>query len=176
MNRLRISLRIALIVFAAYAALNILMVATNEDGIDRSLAKGRGIHASFKNAARHIDEYLKSEGRLPTTQEMTKNAVGSQSGFDNPESLWITEAPFSSDIIEANGTPPPNGYVLGYWRGEWIEQYVSWTRKSSVALERSAYYLTGSQSLDLVLSSVALVVMSFFAFKLRRRKSVPNAA
>jgi hypothetical protein len=52
---------------------------------------------------------------------------------------------------------------------------VSWTRKSSVALERSAYYLTGSQSRDLVWSSAALAAMSFFALKLRRRKSVPNA-
>jgi hypothetical protein len=88
--------------------------------------------------------------------------------------------PFPAEFQAEYGSPPANAYVLSYWRGEWEEHYISWTKKSTVLLDRSAYFWFGSQLIQVIAMCVIALALAMAAFATWPRKPranpVPNPA
>lgn len=118
----------------------VLLATFNTSMIDGSVARSHEIDREFVETATLIDDFYTNNSRLPTQAEfriLASLSEGSPLGFSTP--------PFDASVITEAGKPPPSGYVLEYWRGEWMERYVSWTRRSTLKLEASQYFLFHSQ-------------------------------
>jgi hypothetical protein len=165
-------LRITVAIFLALAAMMAFLLAMpgDEAMLERTIAHSREIEESFRKIASSVDEYIRTTGRLPTEQQFSAWAESLPQEEPIARNIWITLPPFSAGFISEYGAPPKNGYVLGYWRGEWEETYISWTKKFSMTFERSDYYMFGSpraQMVYYILIGLALALASSAAWPAR---------
>lgn len=165
-NRL-ISVILAAISLAPIA---MLLGTFNTSMIDGSITRSREIEREFAETATLIEDFYTRNSRLPTQEEfriVTSLSEGSPLGFSPP--------PFDASVIAEAGKAPPSGYVLEYWRGEWMERYISWTRRSTLKLDASQYFLFHSQlaqaALMFGLASLC-IVMSAWAWPNKKTLSV----
>lgn len=134
---IRLQSKILSLLFAVATTVPALMVLmTFDTSMDqRSIARSRQIERVFVNAATLTDKFYATHSRLPTEDEF--RVVASVPRLDP---LGILLPPFNAHLIAEVGKPPPGGFVLEYWRGEWSERYISWTRQSTMTFDPSHYY------------------------------------
>lgn len=153
-------------VFALATGLTLLFCVTSIITVQHTIEHSRQIDAAFVQAAKYVDENVRATGAPPSPDDFERWAGASPSQLYGVNGMRLDLPPYSHGFTSEHGHPPNNGYVLSYWRGEWEETYVSWTKKSSLTFEPSSYYLFGSavaQSLFCLLASAVLV---FFSLKL----------
>jgi hypothetical protein len=108
--------------------------------IAHSIARSHEIERVFVDAAKLTHDFYVTHARLPTQEEF--RALVSISEEDP---LMYSPPPFDASMVAKAGKPPPSGFVLDYWRGEWMEQYISWTKQSTLKFDASEYFLFHSQ-------------------------------
>lgn len=156
------------IILAAISFLPLLMLVMTLDTsmIDHSIARSHEIEREFSKTAALIDDFYVKNSRLPTQEEFRISA-----SLSEHSPLLFSPPPFDADVVSEAGKPPPDGYVLEYWREEWMERYVSWTRRSTMRFEPAAYFLFHSQlaqaALMFGLASLC-IVMSAWAWSRKR--------
>ena len=169
MKTIRATISIAVAVLAMLALLFALMSA-DTSSVQRTIEKSRAIEANFKQAAAFADTHVAKEGRLPSPKEFETWAEGFPSRPYTINGIRLDLPPYPSEFTEKHGQPPRGGYVLSYWRGEWEESYVSWTKQSSLVFDQSAYFMFGSSFAQAALASAFALFMGFVAFKLWPRR------
>jgi len=150
------SLSILLALIALFFGL-FLLASLDRSLIEGSIARSRGIEAQFVAAAAFVDEFRATNHRLPSQEEFgawISSSKDVQRG--NPLMLW--GGPFDVETEAQGGKAPPNGYVIAYWRGEWMERYFSWTRQSTLHFDPDAYFFFHSQ-LAQVLLAIGVVLL-----------------
>lgn len=154
----------------SFVPLLMLFMTLNTSMIDDSIARSHEIEREFSKTAALIDDFYVKNSRLPTQEEFRISA-----SLSEHSPLFFSTPPFDAEVVSDAGKPPPDGYVLEYWRGEWMERYVSWTRRSTMRFESSAYYLFHSQlaqaALMFGLASLC-IVMSVWAWPKKKASSL----
>lgn len=148
----------------------ILLATFNTSSIDRSIARSHEIEREFAKAVTLVDDFYIKNSRLPTQEEFHTFASLSESS-----PLQFSPPPFDTSIVTEAGKPPPNGYLLEYWRGEWMERYVSWTRRSTLKFDASQYFLFHSQLAEAALMfglASLCIVISAWAWPNKRASTV----
>jgi hypothetical protein len=158
----------ASIAVAILATLGLLFAVTSADtsSVQRTIEKSRVIEANFKQAAAFVDAHIQQEGRLPTPKEFERWAERFPSRPYTINGVRLDLPPYPSEFTLKYGQPPEGGYVLSYWRGEWEESYVSWTKQSSLTFDQSAYYMFGSSLAQAALGVAFALCTGLGAFKL----------
>jgi hypothetical protein len=169
MKTIRATASIAVAIVAMLALLFAWMSA-NTSPVQRTIEKSRAIEGNFKQAAAFVDTHITREGRMPTSKEFETWAEGFPSLPYTINGIRLDLPPYPSELTQKYGQPPKDAYVLSYWRGEWEETYVSWTRQSSLVFDQSAYYMFGSSLAQAALGGAIAVFMGFIAFKLWPRR------
>ncbi|MDC8756091.1 hypothetical protein [Janthinobacterium fluminis] len=127
--------------------LSVMLLATFSTSlIDRSVARSREIEGVFIAAAMNTDKFYVANSRLPTPEEF-RTLISVEEGSP----LMLSAPPFDAGIVAEAGKSPPSGFVLEYWRGEWTERYISWTKHSTLKLDASQYFIFQSQLAQAVL-------------------------
>jgi hypothetical protein len=142
--------------------LAIVLMAMAFGDTRHSAANDRLIDAQFHRTERFVTAFKRAHGKLPSREELEALPESKKSGY----AVHIVDATRDSIAKEAFSTvghPPPGGYVLSIWRGEWMEYYASWSGKSSVPDDQSSYYVTGSRRLDLFLGGSLMMLCLFIA-------------
>ena len=145
MNSVRIIASLALSLVAALAMLaggDLLL--SDSSLVDHAIYNSRKIEASFKAAAAYVDSRIQGTGSTPTSEEFEAWSKAQPSEIYGINGMTLDLPPYTSAFIQEHGQPPRNGYAFNYWRGEWAENYVSWTKKSSLTFNRSDYFMFGS--------------------------------
>jgi hypothetical protein len=160
------------LIFAAISLAPIVMLLAtfNSSMIENSIGRSHEIEREFVEVATLVDNFYTKNSRLPTQDEF-RNLASIPVG--NP--MMYSPPPLDVSVVSEHGNPPPGGYVLDYWRGEWMEQYISWTRRSTLKFDASQYYLFHSRLAQAVsMSCLALlcVVMSTLAWPNKKPSSV----
>ena len=173
MKGLRILASILLGLLAAFAVL--MALASSGKGIyDRTIANAREIQSSFLAAATHIDAQIIATGALPTPQGFETWASAFPSRPHSINGMHLELPPFDAELVKQFGQPPANGYVISYWRGEWMEHYISWTKQSTLVLDRSAFFWFGSQLIQVITMCVIALALAIAAFATWPRKPRPQ--
>lgn len=143
--------KILSLLFAVATVVPVLLVLMTFDASmdERSIARSREIEQVFVNAATLTDKFYATHSRLPNVDEFR---VLASAPLNAPLSVLLP--PFNADLLAEVGKPPPGGYVLEYWRGAWSEQYISWTRRSTMTFDASNYYLFDSRWAQAIAMSV----------------------
>lgn len=130
--------KILSLLFAGATVVPLVMVLMTFDTSmnEHSIARSREIERAFVSAALLTDKFHATHSRLPTLNEFR---IAVAPSVDS--ALQILLPPFSAHLTAEVGPPPPGGYVLEYWRGEWSERYISCTRQSTMTFDASNYYL-----------------------------------
>lgn len=72
--------------------------------------------------ARHVEEVRRTTGRLPTDKEFT---AWSEATYDNKMIVYYQHRPAFCRTWGKEG----EAFLVGMWRGEWVEYYCSWNGK-----------------------------------------------
>lgn len=137
---------------AAFFASILLLAVAGKGMLDHTIEHSRQIEAEFKEAARFVDAFRAERGRLPNRDETEQHlSLGGPILFEAGEG-------FFQDAVAALGQPPKGGYVLGLWRGEWMEYYASWSAATTMPFDESAYYQTGSRAGDCLVEVPGMIV------------------
>lgn len=140
MARLQNKLISVILAGISFVPVAILLATFNTSMIERSIVRSHEIEREFEETATLIDDFYSKNSRLPTQDEFrafTSRAEGSPLAF--------SPSPFDASVNVEAGKAPPSGYVLEYWRGEWMERYISWTKQSTLKFEASQYFLFHNQ-------------------------------
>ena len=111
-----------------------MIVAVN---LPREITRNLTLARSFSSAASWINDYVDSNGRLPSGSEYETWAASQSEEFYGVQSIYMlgpSSADFYQEAIDAFGPPPASShsYVLATWMGEWNEYYASWAGKSTL--------------------------------------------
>lgn len=131
-----------------------LMVAANGGGlIDHSIENSRQFLSDFQATTRFVGAFRAARGRMPSNDELN---AWSHANVRSGEPLILSpdDGQFGEEAVAALGRPPGGGYLLGVWRGEWMEYYASWSGQSTLSFNQDGYYLLGSQLMDMLLSGL----------------------
>lgn len=127
--------------------------------VTETIANSSKIEQNFITASTFIDTFQINNGRLPDEAEFTTWAKLRDSSGYSPRDMFI-EADL--DLITSHlsnldglrfkdfGAPPNGSYIIGMWRGEWHEYYISWKRDTTLELDPKTYYLFGSAIRDFI--------------------------
>lgn len=144
---------VLLLLLPAVFFASILCLAVAGKGmLDHTIEHSRQIEAGFLEAARLVDAFRAERGRLPSRDETEQRL-----SFGGPFIVEAREG-FFQEAVAALGQPPEGGYVLGLWRGEWMEYYASWSGATTMPFEESAYYETGSRAGDCLAGVLGLLI------------------
>jgi hypothetical protein len=144
-------LRIALAVIVLFASAMFVLLgsgALSGKGVEDTIKHSREIHDSFEKATAFVDTFLIQNSRLPTNTEFEVWANSFPLQPYTPNGMRIFAGPFDAETVRMNGRPPANGYMLLYWRGEWEESYVSWSKMSSLTFDEASYFLFSSHTAE----------------------------
>jgi hypothetical protein len=119
-----------------------LLAAASKDTLAHTIEHSHELEAKFKEAALFVDVFREERGRLPNSDETERHL-----GRGGPYVVAAGDG-FFQDAVAELGQPPEAGYFLGLWRGEWMEYYASWSGKTTMPSDESAYYLFGSRIAD----------------------------
>lgn len=147
-----------LILVALFFSLVIVVTAGGRDSLRHTMEQNQEIHADFQAAARFVGAYRRQRGRLPDFTVMMARTTRLGPITRHIDVLVPSDSHFEDEAIPALGTPPPAGFVLTYYRGGWREYYASWSDRSTMPLDQSAYFMFGSPVADLVFSVIAIVL------------------
>ena len=159
-------------ILALLAALFLFVALGEENSANRTIESSRKIESGFRNAANYINDFRNSHGRLPTKAEFSEWALRFSDGVDSPRYFQWDGELVPKEVIDKFGPAPKDRYVISYWRGEWMEYYASWADRSTVILDRRAYYILGSEFADVVLMLVItalLVALAIIIWPKRER-------
>ena len=94
----------------------------------------REIEKSFFLASAVVEEFKKTNGRLPTRSEFTAWADTQPDRAYSAKHLrlLVVQSQFPDEIVKKFGAPPYDGYIIEMWRGEWFEYFVSWKNDSTL--------------------------------------------
>lgn len=144
-----------------------LLVTLDSSMVDRAIVRSYEIEKEFAVVAPLIDDFYTKNSRLPTQEEFRTLASVPEAG-----PMIFSPPPFDESEISESGQPPPSGYILEYWRGEWMERYISWTRRSTLKLDASQYYLFHSQLAQAAsMSGLALLCVAMSALTWPKKKT-----
>ena len=170
MKAVRVVASIAIAIVASLALLSALLL-DRTFSVQRTIESSRIIEANFMQAASFVDNRVAKTGQLPNSKEFEAWAEGFHSKGHSIKYISLDLPPYGSEFTKIHGIPPKDGYVLSYWRGEWSESYVSWTKKSSLVFEQSGYYMLGSSLTQTAVGGIFSLLMGFVAFKLWPRRN-----
>jgi hypothetical protein len=159
--------KLASIVLCLVAIICLLLgvSVTPDSWIESTIENGRAIEQSFRLAVSHIEEFRKKNARLPTPGEYQNWAkVTPNLGMAGQMDLVIDQ--FPREGIEEFGNPTAGAYLLKYWRGDWYEYYASWSGRSSIALDKEAFYAFGNRYVDIAVFLALSVLGIFVAIKM----------
>lgn len=134
--------------------------------IEETIQHNRLIDASFRRAAEFIEGFRQEHSRLPEQAEFEQWAAGQPASVYSPRYIELHAANFPQEAVDLFGVPPDGGYLLSTWRGEWTEYYASWTGKSSLTFDPSAYYVVGGPVYDATAVIVVFLALAFAAVRL----------
>ena len=150
---------------AAMFSLFFLLIAlalnpsTNAEGIKETIAKNRTIETVFLETANYVDEFNAVNARLPTADEFEGWSETQPKKWPSTKNLFLETNPtyiqhrlyepyYDIDKTEDFGIPPDGSYILGLWRGEWFEYYISWKSTTTMSFQAADYYMFGSALKD----------------------------
>lgn len=171
LNTLRLLLAIVALLVGIVAALSALTLRLDMKG---RVAQDRGYLAEFQRAARRIEQYRDTTGRLPD-RATVERWVG---GADHQPGIAIDEIGqqdehdqrfFGSLVPE-----PRDGVLLSFWRGEWFEYYAAWSGQTTLlkdeATFRAAFRQQQIDAIATALVSLTLAALLLFPFQRRRAR------
>lgn len=164
--------KILSLIFAAIAVfLSLLLLVFNPifvaDMVNDTVKKSHQIESVLLEGVSYVEEFREKNMRLPTNEEYkawasTQETIGSYSIGDT---FIITHQgdinyKLNDPVIQKKGlgAAPTNSYLIGMWRGEWSEYYVSWTQSSTLFLNSADYYIVGSPIKDFLLLLVLFII------------------
>jgi hypothetical protein len=134
--------------------------------VNHSLQNSQRMDADFQAAARFVDDSRSRTGRFVTDEEVEAWARSRSGASYEPFIIDHRSPSLFHEGVSAVGAPPQGSYLLGVWRGEWMEYYAPWSGKSTLERRQGDYYATGSRQLDLwgslllaILGAVGAVVL-----------------
>jgi hypothetical protein len=147
MRMARLIIRRLLATFLACAAtLTVAMMTLPDDLVDRTIENNRVIEQEFRQASAAIETFHRSAGRQPTEQEVA-HLPG-----------WPTERKYALFVFFGNagmcddrpGFPAAakGSYVIGAWRGHWMDCYEPRSGRTNLKFTRDDYALFGSTTND----------------------------
>ena len=175
MRGLRILASIVLGLIAIFVAL-VAIASSDKSMYDDTIKSGREIQSAFLTAAARVDAQIVATGAPPTPEEFAIWASSYPSRPHSIKGMRLELPPFSSELLAEYGTSPVNAYVLSYRRGDWEEHYISWAKKSTVVLDRSAFFWFGSQLIQVITMCVIALGLAVCAFATWPRKPRANPA
>jgi len=134
--------------------------------VKETIKHSREIEVALNTASRFVEEFKQQNNRLPTSAEFTNWTSTFPRRPNTPNGIQILVRPFPSEIEEKYSPAPPRAYVLTYWRGEWDEVYISWTKRSSLVFDESKYYLLGHPLAEGAVMLFMFGVFVIISFKL----------
>ena len=168
---------LVLIPAALFGLANAFSAEFGERLVNHSLQVSQQMDADFQAAARFIDGSRSKTGRLVTDEELEAWARSRSGTSFEPFVVDQRSASLFHEGVSAVGVPPQGSYLLGVWRGEWMEYYAPWSGKSTLGRRRGDYYATGSRQLDLWGSLLLAILCAVGAVVLwRTPASAPDAA
>jgi hypothetical protein len=156
---------IASAVFGLVATLTLLFgaLSANTSLVERTIEDSRKLELSFQEAIACVETRIRDTGSPPTAKEFEAWANSFPLQPYSINGMMLDLPPYSPEFVREHGRPPKNGYGLSYWRGEWMESYVSWTRKSSLVFDQSAYFMFGSSALQTMGAFLLTLVLTIAA-------------
>jgi hypothetical protein len=130
------------------------------------------IDSGFRQAVDYVEKIRSTHARLPNRSEFSDWALQYPDRVDTPRHFELeTRIDCFPKALTARFGPAPDGsYLVGYWRGEWMEYFASWTNKSKLSFDRRQYYFFGSGYLDVM--SVFILAALFMILASKRTFSV----
>lgn len=111
--------------------------------IEHTIHNSRIIQREFDKTESLISEFGNQNGRLPTDDEL-QTLIERTNKFNYSPTIF----PSGYDDCDSNpndfATAPKGSYVLGIWRGEWMECYAPTSGKTTVTFTTKDYTLFGS--------------------------------
>ncbi|MEP6342174.1 MAG: hypothetical protein ABJ275_02580 [Maricaulaceae bacterium] len=148
------------------------------ENIEYQIEKNYKLDETLRLGANFVNEFEFKNGVLPTDKEYIEWA-STQKQLE-PYSLRNTFlVKNKGDIIfrlsdtslqkKSFGTPPDGTYLIGIWRGEWHEFYVSWTQSTTLIFTPRDYFMLGSATMDFLLLLFISIVFGFVSIVLWKR-------
>ena len=109
--------------------------------------------AAFRDAAGFIASERAREGRLPSQSQVSAFSEP-RDGADNV-SYAPLDAGCCSQALNRLGAPPPGSYMLRIWDGDLFQYYAPWSGRSTLPLDESDFFMSGSRSVDICLAAGA---------------------
>jgi hypothetical protein len=136
-----------------------LLVSLDRSSIEGTIANSRRIEAQFIAASAFVERFHAANHRLPSQEEF--NAwISPDKDVQRGNPLMLWGGPFDAETEAQGGKAPSGGYVIAYWRGEWMEKHFSWTQRSTLQFDPNDYYFFNSQMAQVLL---ATGIVLFFA-------------
>lgn len=154
--------RVLSIIFAIAATLVLFLAVlynpvSSKVIVGETIANGRKIQQSFKNAVEFTDTFHQENDRLPSEAEFD-NWANLQTKSNRSHSEMFLETNLDQiksrlnnpkePLLQDFGAPRDGSYIIGLWRGEWNEYYVSWKQETTVQLDPKAFYFFGNAMKD----------------------------
>ncbi len=140
--------------------------------VDHTLDNSRQIQTAFESARTYIDSWVAQHGTLPTETEFQSWAAQQPETVHSARFIQLMNGHFPEEAIKQFGPAPPDSYLLSYWRGEWMDYYSSWARKTSLEFDRARYFAFGSSFVDFLVFAGSGAAI--FAFGLLAWNRSPN--
>lgn len=152
--------------FAAIFSLLFLVIAIvfnpTSNAVEESIAKNKTIAGIFLETANYVDEFNRKNARLPSTDEFKQWAGSQPNNWPSAQDLFLETNPnfiqerlynpyYDIDKTEDFGIPPDGSYILGLWRGEWFEYYISWHPTTTLTFNTKDYYILNTAAEDFTL-------------------------
>ena len=174
MSAVRRIMRIICLIGLAVFALAAMIVAVS---LPHEIKRNITLAHSFASAASWIDEFVDSNGRLPSESEYEAWAASQPKDFYGVQSIHILSPSsfgFYREAIDALGPPPSSSrsYVLARWMGEWNEYYASWAGKSTLNNSPEFYGAVIALGAFFLLAACGCGYLAFFRL---RPTSAPKA-
>lgn len=153
----------------------------------KTIDRNRALEAVFLEAANYVDDFKAANTRLPTADEFNRWADTQPKKWPSVRIMFLETNPDyiqhrlyerydDIDKTENFGTPPDDEYIIGLWRGEWFEYYISWLSTTTLTFDPKEYYIMSSAAEDFALFIFLFLLSTSFSIWLWRRPKTLNKA
>ena len=144
-------------------------VVVGSDDYDRNIGhqvqEYRRVHDAFQVIAEKIDTFRQEKGRLPSEAERRRLKL-SWHGIEGVPRIEYIGSNFPREAVKALGSPQQERpYLLAHWNGDYLNYYASWSGETTLPLEKSAWYVTGSRAGDLAASLATVALFLVLAWR-----------
>jgi hypothetical protein len=132
--------------------------------IQHTIEHNKEYKKSFQVTASKVDEFIKTNQRLPSIEEFksidTVMTINSSA----------TEYPKEWEV------PPTGAYFLARWTGDNDEFYASWNHKTTLLFDEDSYYLFHSKLLTwiLTIAGATSFILGLRLLKLKKNSNKQN--